>query len=224
MGTGWQLDAAAPPRYSRETIHVALAVAEQVTAVELRIGVTPEIRGHVVDESGAPAPSVELLAVGHRNRATATADAVGGFVIQGLSPGNYILSAASNRYLRASSGTSVWLSDKAVDGVVVVVKRGLMVKGHVEPRQSCDVQHEFEVMARQSHGRVPDVSTASDGEFTLGPFDGESAKLVARCPSGDQGELRVQVAPGMLDVVVLVKPGSSLSGRVVDRDGRELDA
>lgn len=216
----WQLEAGAPPRHTRERTHVALAVAEQVAAVELRVAVTPVIRGRVIDERGAPAPGVELRAIGYRDNGAATADGNGSFEMQGLPPGNYTLSGESKRYLRAK-GTNVWLGDKDVDGVVVVVQRGLVVKGHVEPRQPCDVQYEFEAGSRRSPA-VPDVATSMDGAFTLGPFDAGAAKLVARCASGDQGDLSLQVAEAMPEATIVLKPGASLSGRVLDPEGRPV--
>jgi carboxypeptidase family protein len=216
----WQLDAAAPPRYSRDTTHVGLAVGEQVSDVELRVGASLTIRGRVVDDQQMPAPDVEVRAVG-RNTAVATADPAGNFVFEGLRSGDYVLSAESPSYLHSET-TVVWLTDKSVDSVVVRVKHALVLKGHVEPRQPCHVQYEFElVMGRDSHG-VPDVSTGPDGEFTLGPFDSGLAKLVARCASGDEGELRVQVAPETSEAVLRVVPGASLAGRVVDGTGQPV--
>jgi protocatechuate 3,4-dioxygenase beta subunit len=213
----WQLDAAAPPRGSRESTHVGLAVGEQVGRVELTIGTTPALRGHVVDEADAPAPGVTVHAVGRSIR-QATADAAGSFVFDGLRSGSYILSAESSAYLHALP-TSVWLTDRDIDGVVVHVRRGLVVKGHVEPRQACRVQHEFEVAIGRQSFPVPDVATGPDGEFALAPFDGGAATLIARCPGGDEGELHVQVAAGMPDTVLAVTPGASLAGRVVGGDG-----
>ena len=79
----WQLDAAAPPRASHNATHVGLAVGEQVSDVELLIGANPTLRGRVVDELGAPAPGVEVHAVG-RSTTTVVADAAGNFVFEGL--------------------------------------------------------------------------------------------------------------------------------------------
>ena len=214
----WQLDAFAPPRFSRDPTHVGLAVAEQVSGVELQIGASPVIRGRVVDETGAAAPGVQLHAVGYGTGSTATADPGGEFVMQGLPPGGYTISAESSAYLRIR-GTSVWLADQDVDGVVVCVQRGLAVKGHVEPRQPCHVQPEFGRASGRSSHAVADVSTGPDGEFVVGPFDGGSTRLVARCASGDEGSVQVEVVPGLPDAVIRVKPGGALGGRVVDRDG-----
>jgi hypothetical protein len=217
----WQIDAAAPPRYTRDPVHVGLAVAAQVSDVEVQIGPTPVIRGRVVDDTGAPAPAVVVHAVGFGTSTTVTADAAGGFTLQGLRPGGYTLSGESVSFLRAQV-TTLWLADKDLEGVVVQVKRGLVLKGHVEPRQPCQVFHEFVLGAGQSESPAPDVSTGPDGEFALRPFDRGSATLVARCPSGDQGERQAQVAPGMSDLVVAVTPGGSLDGRVVDGGGQPV--
>ncbi|HEX3761519.1 MAG TPA: carboxypeptidase-like regulatory domain-containing protein [Kofleriaceae bacterium] len=215
----WSLQATAGPRALRDPVRVGLGVAEQVTGVELLIGARPVIRGHVVDDAGAAVPGIAVRARGRGEGTEATADATGGFVLEGLRPGSYSISARGDTYLSAGD-TRVALADKDVDGVVVTVRRGVTLRGHVEPRQVCDVQRDLaEPLGPMA---VPPVTTAADGEFQLGPFDAGDTRLTARCPSGDEGATTVKVARGAPDVVLRVTPGGSIAGRVVDGAGKPV--
>src|SRR6185503_2124511 len=109
-----------------------------------------------------------------------------------------------------------------VDDVTVVVKRANRLKGHVEPRQVCDVQPEHADDETTLLRLPPGTTTGPDGEFSLGPVDEGTTKLTARCPGGDQGQTEVQVARGMPDAIVRVAPGASIAGRVVDGEGKPV--
>ena len=215
----WSLRAGDPGRTTRAPTRVGLGVAEQVTGVELLIGAGPVIRGRVVDDAGTAVPGIAVSAIGRGEGADAKADAEGRFVLDGLPPGSYTVSARGDAYLPVG-GTRVALADKDVDGVVVTVRRGVTLRGHVEPRQVCDIQQD----AAEPLGvlRAPPVASGTDGEFQLGPFVEGDSRLTARCPSGDQGAAAVKVAPGMPDVIVRVSPGGSIAGRAVDGEGKPV--
>ena len=216
---GWSLRAGDPGRATRAPTLVGLGVAEQVTGVELLIGAGPVIRGRVVDDAGAAVPGIAVRAISRGEGADGKADAAGRFVLDGLPPGSYTLTARSDAYLPAG-GTRVALADKDVDGVVVTVRRGVALRGHVEPRQVCDIQQD--VNEPIGFAGVPPVTSGADGEFQLGPLAEGDVRLTARCPSGDQGAAAVKVAPGMPDAIVRVAPGGSISGRVTANQGKPI--
>jgi hypothetical protein len=121
--------------------------------------------------------------------------------------------------------TSVELATRDLDGVKVHVKQGLRIQGHVEPRQICDVQ--LDVDESSPGGDVPmslfaPVTTGPDGVFDLGPAHAGRYRIVARCGSGDQGQLELAAKSGMAAVVVAVKPGASIAGKVVDGQGKPI--
>ena len=67
---------------------VGLGVAEQVSDVEILVGAAPVVRGVATDEAAHPRPA----STSRRSAATtpsATTDAKGAFVLEGLSPGRY---------------------------------------------------------------------------------------------------------------------------------------
>jgi hypothetical protein len=217
----WDLSATDHARYSRAQTVIGLGVAEQVSDVELLIGAGPVIRGRVVDTAGAPAPGVQIRAFSRGEGAEAKADAAGAFTLEALRPGAYVLTASAETYL-PSGGTRVALGDQDVDGVVLTVQRGATLKGHVEPRQVCDIQQDLDDRASGLLVLAPGTSTGADGEFTLGPVGDGTAKLTARCASGDQGQAQVTVAPGMPEVILQVASGGSIAGRVVDGEGKPV--
>lgn len=216
----WELRATDHARYAKAPTIVGLGVAEQVSDVELLIGTGPVIRGHVVDTTGAPAPNVEIRASARGEGTEGKADATGAFTLEGLPPGEYVLTASAPAYLPAGSAR-VPFGDHDVDGVVITVQRGTTLKGHVEPRQVCDIQSEVDERAGLLV-LTPGTSSGADGEFALGPLGDGMVKLTARCASGDQGALQVKVVAGMAEVILKVTPGASIAGRVVDGDGKPV--
>lgn len=219
---GWELDASEGARSTRRQTVVGLGVADEVAGIELLIGAAPVVRGRVVDETGTAAPGVLVRALGRGDAGETHADAAGAFVLDGLRPGNYGLDARGDAYLPAGFA-HVALADQDVDGVVVKVSRGVALRGHVEPRQVCDVQ--LEVEERLVHAAIPPtIATGADGAFTLSPVAPGSARLSARCASGDEGAAQVAVSAGMADAVVPVTPGATIAGRVVDGDGKPAAA
>jgi hypothetical protein len=222
----YEIGARAAQRASQSPTIVGIGVAEQVSDVEILVGNAPVIRGVVVDEAGAPAPNVEVSAFsGPGDGAEAKADAKGAFVIEGLAPGQYMLMARSDRFLPAGT-TSIELGAKDVDGVKITVRRGLRIKGHVERRQICEVSIELDEDAFSPHGDMPmmiaPTTTAADGEFDVGPAHPGAYQLSARCPSGEQGEQKIEAKAGMADLVIAVKPGASIAGKVVDGAGKPI--
>jgi RNA polymerase sigma-70 factor (ECF subfamily) len=214
----YELSARAGGRSTRAPVRVALGVAEQQTDLAILVGATAAIRGKVVDETGAPVAAVAVRATdGNGERADATSDAAGRFVLEGLTQSRWMLRGTSDHHL-AEGRATVDLKTSDVDGIVVHVRRGLVVEGHVEPREICDVEllkderdtpfthHEF-------------ATTSENGEFRLAPLAPGHATVTARCANGDEGHLDVTVAADAPARIVTVEPGGSIAGRVVDAAG-----
>ena len=203
---------------------VGIGIAEQVTDVELLVGVGPVVRGKVVDESQTAVANAKIMVMGERGADDVKSDAKGEFVIFGLAPGSYGLVASGDAHLAALT-SQVTVADKDVDDVIVRVERGIKLRGHVEPRQVADVSFEPEQEGRggmimRRMGGEP-TTTGPDGEFEIVVGTGK-ATLSARCPSGDQGSQQLDVKPAMGPVTLAVTPGGSIAGRVVDGDGKPV--
>lgn len=216
----YELAATSGARRTKSPTLVGLGVAEQLVDIELLVGMGPVIRGKVVDETGAAVPDARIIVFGGRTgRDSAAKD--GTFALEGLAPGKYTLYGRSDTML-GDGETQVELRDRDVTGVVVRVKRGIMLRGHVEPRQIATVTVEPQIGRKRMFSTVPPVTTGRDGEFSIGPLEVGSVTLGARAPSGDQGELTVEVTPAPAEVVLRLSPGGSIAGRVVDGEGRPV--
>jgi hypothetical protein len=225
----YELDADAEGRHARAPTVVGLGVAEQVADVELLVGAGPVIRGTVVDEGNVPVAGAKVSAIGRGARdREATTDEKGAFALEGLGAGRWGLVARGDAILPGTPAR-VELKDRDVDGVVVRARRGVAIKGHVEPRQVAEVSLEPEggggpLMGPLSGG-PRSVVTGPVGAFELAPVAPGPAKLSARCPSGDQGSVAVTAAGaggGATDVVLRVGPGGAIAGRVVDGDSKPV--
>jgi protocatechuate 3,4-dioxygenase beta subunit len=217
----YELAATAGKRVSHAPTVVGLGVAEQIADVEILVGASATVRGVVVDDTGAPATGVTVSAFD--DSATAESDAKGGFELSGLSPGKHMLIGRGGDFIPGGM-TPVDVGTKDLDGVRVTVKRGLAIKGHVEPRQVCDVRLDIDdrALGPDLPMLVSPVTTAADGAFELKPVSAVGYTIVARCASGDQGSQAVTVAPGAPEQIVHVTPGASIAGRVVDTAGKTV--
>jgi RNA polymerase sigma-70 factor (ECF subfamily) len=216
---GYGITARANSRRSRVPLEVGVGVAEELTDLVVLVDGTATIRGKVVDEGGAPASKVTVHAFGAADGDEVISDAAGAFVLEGLPPARWALSGTSDSYI-ADGQAIVELEKSDVDGVVVHVRRGLVVQGHVEPRDVCDV--EISNAERDGLPRHYSRTTNADGAFDFAPFGSGTATLVARCPNGDQGTITVAVAAGAGETIVPVAPGGSIKGRVVDTAGKPV--
>ncbi len=219
----YELRAHGESRDSKTATVVGLGVAEQVTDVELSIGAGAVVRGLVVDDQGAPIGNIEVTAMGRGPGAEAKAGPTGAFVLEGLPPGSYQLTARGDELVPAGA-TPIDVGDKDLEGVKVTVRRGYKLAGHVEPRQLCDIHFDLDDRTLGSSMPIMFSGTATDarGEFSLGAASPGKVRLTARCASGDQGMASIEVAPGVSNVVIKVAPGASVAGRVIDGEGQPI--
>ena len=221
----YELGAAADVRSSKSPTVIGIGVAEQVADVEVLISAGPTVSGGVVDETGAPVPNIAVSANGEGpGRGTEEkTNAKGEFTLTGLGAGRYFALAMDDTF--APDGfTPFEVRDADVKGLQIKVRRAAQIVGHVEPRQVCEVSHEIdpEEMGRGMPRFLAPVTTGADGVFRIGPASSGKATLTARCARGDQGSMTVAVSVGMPEVVLNVKPGASIAGRVVDGDAKPV--
>ena len=215
----YELDARGDGKISRAPTVIGVGVAEQLADVQILIGRGVSIRGKVVDDANAPVANANVLTIGDGRGVDAKTDAKGEFAIEGASPGKHVLMARGGDHVTAGM-TPVEVKDTDVTGVIVHVQRGFKIKGHVEPRQQADITLEPEESETRLVMIAP-TATDAQGNFELGPALGKGT-LSARCASGDQGELAIDVTGPRAEVVIKVAPGGSIAGRVVDGDNKPV--
>jgi protocatechuate 3,4-dioxygenase beta subunit len=220
----YNLGAHAGPKMSRAPTTLGIGVAEQVSDVEILITKGPSVRGTVVDDKGAAVAdaSVSIYGEGMRGRSQRySSDARGAFAIEGLQAGEYQVTASTETHIPGPS-VPVKVETTDVTGIVVTVRAGIALKGHVEPRQICEVTPDTDGDGPMMSMLAAPVTTGADGAFTFPRMEPIAYVLEARCPGGEQGQAKVTAAPNAGETVIEVKPGASIAGRVVDGAGKPV--
>ena len=227
-----QLSARAPKRATTEPTEVSVAIAEQVTGVELVVGEAHDVRGRVVDADDpdrAVANADVTLRSGGPGGIGTQADADGNFEIQGVLAGSYTLDASAKGYALSLPGTPVEV-DGDVDDVIVELSAGLTITGRVVPAQLASVRIDLRPEQMRMGGAIflggagmAGVETDEDGTFEIGPVQPGKVMVVATGADGNAGETEVTVGPdGATDVVVKLAPRASVRGAVRGLDGSPI--
>lgn len=218
----YELVAREKKRVTTEPVVVGIGVAEQVTDVELLLGTGLVLSGIVVDQNDKPVPKVNVSLNGDGPGIAEESDDKGEFAFVGLPPGHYFLIPAADGW-SADGISPLELRDKDLTNIEVRVRTALVATGHVEPRQLCTISHE---PARGAMGMeigllVSPKQTEPNGDFTL-PVGPVKATLTARCPSGAYGTKDIDPKSDTAPIVIEVKAGASIAGRVIDGKGQPV--
>ncbi len=199
--------------------------------VEWRIGSGTTVRGLALDQDGKPVANLEVWASiagagGNRylmsyetNRlgARGNTDADGRFTLQDLAPGRWAIGpGAENASSVASVAEFVELTGEPLLELTLHVSRGLYIRGRVLAPNGEGAPNVW------VNGFVPPrdgpegVSTERDGNFAFGPVGPGTFTLtttaVGRFASSDP----VQANGGDSGIVLRLKQGGTIRGRVVD--------
>ncbi|MBL8754945.1 MAG: sigma-70 family RNA polymerase sigma factor [Planctomycetes bacterium] len=204
------------------------------------------IEGRVVDDHGAPVVKAEVQVRGanadaeswaspgpaslptqftHREVVT---DANGVFRIAGVAAGGYRVSA-SVPGLDDSEPREVAVEDgKIAEGVLVVVVRGLSLRGVMRRADgvALDAEQRDEVwlQAADPTGQTHSAQIDAQGGFTIqGLKPGKCSLMALRAPKGWSLAPMV-VEAGASDLQLVLQASSFVSGQVVDADGKPLQA
>ena len=157
-------------------------------------------------------------------RAEAAAD--GRFRIAGVPPGSHVLAIASPRHATKRVDFAVAQRAVSVDVGDVPLEAGLTIRGHVRDKAANPVA-DARIMGYQRQrdgGGAPPTEAQSDadGSFLLGGLLPGSYQLHAMA-SGYAGAKRTAEA-GAQSVEVVLEPGGTITGLVVDEAGRTVES
>ena len=151
----------------------------------------------------------------------------GAFTLAGLAPGSYALAAHSDDYRLRRRRRGSRSATKDVDGVRVRVRRGVHLKGRVDPRAGRATSRSTSTTrpgaacgcrcCAAATSRPP-TARSSSGHSPPGSVHRERALPERR----RRQRARRRRRPGMAEVVIAVKPGASIAGRVVDAKGKPV--
>ena len=202
----------------------------EIAPVELALASTGSLTGVLVDQRGAPIAGVWIGAADERagsGRATTGLD--GAFVITGLAPGAYGLSAEVPALdiplplLRIEPEPPVQLVPGALHrtGLRLVARHeGHVIAGRVEAAGGEPVADASVMMGRGPHGEpraspdAPSATTGLDGRFELRGVPAGRFDLSVHSPDGERVVVRA-VEAGRRDLVVRLGGRGAIAGRLI---------
>jgi hypothetical protein len=206
----------------------------EVRELEWRLGGGCTLNGLVVDQRNEPVASqalwLEKAIPGFMPYfkayddskgviAKCTTDVAGHFVLKDVAPGEWLIGpAAVNNDLKtiASVGTPITVVAEPSQDLVLHVDRGLFIRGKLvgpngEPVSECNVVSE----GPEPYGFGEQANADKNGGFVIGPLAHGTVTLqVNFCKSFAPPEL-VKVEAGAQDVIIRLRQGGTLCGRVV---------
>jgi uncharacterized GH25 family protein len=210
----------------------------QVLERTWKIGAGARIEGHVVDQYRTPVGNHEIWlfrktsdgegyadALGGRSAiAKATSDARGAFVLEDIDVGKWWIAAAPATDARTVPGpddVSSWTQTVEVTGpetvtVTLTVHRGLLVSGHVLDPAGKPVADTFVTCTQRGEWYPGQTHTNDEGAFVVGPLGLGTCTLWAGGHDGLADSEHVTAEIGQTDVVLRLRAGGWISGKVVD--------
>ena len=209
--------------------------AGRTLEVELPIMIGARVSGRVVDECDAPFSDVRIVAGRgwfESNPSTAS-DQEGRFTLEAIIPGPTTIRATAPD----SSSTSIDLGD-VLDGssreeVRIILQRRRPITGRVlwgdgTPAGGCAIEYSCvqEISATSRWSRIETVSCDWDGRFEIMKLGAGPIDLTAIARLRDEktpwiGRLE-DVDPGSTGVVLTLRPGAAIRGRVTNESGRPV--
>lgn len=203
----------------RAPVTVGVGIGEARTGIELRLGVTPMLRGRVRDASGKAEAGAQIVALCGTISDRQQTDASGAFALAARAGTCQLLATASDG---RQASTSALVDEHSTPVEVVLPRQAIVVRGRVVPAGLAQV-----FVVNDTPGFHPEtpapVKTTAAGEFEIKPVVEGRIRVRATTASGQYGETRVEVGPdGLSNVVVSLQAGASISGRVLERQGQPV--
>lgn len=223
--------------------------AGEVTRLEFDLELGARLVGHVVDEAGKPVAGATVTIRQSGGIESNGTSGSGKFKNQGLTPGALSIQASHNGYTDSEELSLNVMSGETIDGIELVLKRGLEFSGVVtwpdgktvsEAQVFCE-QSEID-RARNAPNSTSNTTTAEDGTFRLTGLleeqyrlraiakpdlprlDGENAvefkRRMRRVPFGRSEA--IELSPTQHGLRLVLQVGALVRGFVVDDLGNPL--
>jgi protocatechuate 3,4-dioxygenase beta subunit len=213
--------------------------AGQVLEREWRIGAGCILRGLALDQEDRPVPRLEVWlakAFGTSSRyfdasesteivsKTGTDDA-GRFELRDVQPGTWYLGPAASTPSweeapqdgTAPFAVAIEVAGSGSQEVTLRVHRGLFIRGRVLDARGTPVEHANVHGSMEGADWGPQIDSKKDGSFALGPLAPGKLFLIAVGGGTDAPSDAVPAEAGAKDVLLRLRIGSKIRGRVVDR-------
>ena len=211
----------------------ALGKGEERTGIEIVLPLGGTLEGRVADSSGQPVAGATVRVSAASGGSgpgpvAAVSDEDGRFTLAALPLGTLAVEAAAPGFVPAARTAKT--EDARID---VVMERSLSISGVVAEEGSGRAVAGLLVWANRSTSRsgmveIREALTDAEGRFRIGDLDAvqydlATGRLADRGPAADFAPSKAAgVAAGREDLRILVRPGLSIAGRVLDREGHPV--
>ncbi|MBS1119082.1 MAG: hypothetical protein H6Q90_1310 [Deltaproteobacteria bacterium] len=216
---------------------VELDIGQTRSGVELWVDRAANVSGHVVGEDGRALAGAEVALVqleeAIAEEAQATTDADGRFVIHGVAPGAYGVTAATPDRPMLMRRTGIDVGERDVSDLELVVKSAHVVRGRVVPARLATIEMArpggLAIASMALGGDMSDyvnlatstTRTSADGSFEIKRAAAGTYTLIAVADDGTRGEASVVVGRDE-GVTIALAATPPLRGTIVDRHGRPV--
>ncbi len=237
LGNGaFDLQAVAKHASSVQLTQVELGIAESLSDVIVYVDDAFTLSGFVVRDDGEETQEPGVL-VGAYNLspgavfASATPSASDGyFEIHGVHPGTYTLGAAGEERQPTFFGDTITVTNEDIGDLLVKVKSGFTLTGHVTPPQEAQIHLEvdmedmgFSKMLQVAGSFLVNGRSDAKGEFMLRGVGRGEYTLIAKTEAGSKAKLVIDVSDDMNDLALVLEERASASGIVVDAAGHPVE-
>jgi protocatechuate 3,4-dioxygenase beta subunit len=187
--------------------------------IEIQLGAGHEVRGRVVDSAGRPVSGawVRLDAASYsRSPSEAGTGEDGAFRFPAVPPGDYGIAAGKQGYAEAHSPERVRVVDGPVEGLVLRLESGGVIRGQVRGVAPEDFGRSQVIAARDADGAERTGRLDYEGRYRIEGLGAGEWTVALFSPQGiahGRTELAGEGAEAVLDLEV--KPGANLTGRVL---------
>ncbi|MFG0316401.1 MAG: carboxypeptidase-like regulatory domain-containing protein, partial [Planctomycetota bacterium JB042] len=201
------------------------------------------LAGVVVDQHGRPVPRAEVALrgspegrfalsrrdepwfEGYVDEREGRADVRGRFVFRDVAPGAYALEASLGRDEAGAPVDVTLRRGEERRDVELEIVRGLEVRGRVVGPNGETVSRAIVYVAPRAGGALKTRVVGGDGSFVVSGLGDGMVRVVAHPLARDdgwpafRGSAPLDVPAGTRDVVVRLRPGARIAGKVVDERG-----
>ena len=202
-----------------ETTAQEIEVATGINRLDLRFAAASTVSGRVVDDTGAPLPGVTVMLITDARQwsgSESRSGAGGGFEIEGVRDGQYLLRATRDGYATLVRDEPVQVAGGPVTGLELVMTSGGAISGSLFGLEESQLPL-VGVFARGGANQWSIGQARHDGSYTITDLPPGEWHVQAAVPEGPKAQGRVTLGAGQSEATLDLdfSSGVVLTGQVL---------